>query len=283
MVDLSVPAFGDRYRFPLNEPPGRHPLLEASLRRWAPPGRHIEVAVASTVPPGSGLGTSASVVVALIGALRALAGQPIDPVALARAAHNAETIDVGLQSGVQDQIAAAHGGCNLITIDPYPEVTVLPVDMAPATWNALTHRLLTIYLGAPHGSSALHEVVIAHLSGAEGGPLLASLGAAARDAAAALSAGDLAAYGEAMIANTRAQEALHPALVSPLARDVIELAKQHGAIGWKVNGAGGDGGSLTIVGPDEPGGLAKALGSIPRTTALRLPPTRQGARIVDQA
>jgi len=50
-----------------------------------------------------------------------------------------------------------------------------------------------------------------------------------------------------MIANTEAQKALSPALVGADARRVIEMAATHGAIGWKVNGAGGDGGSITIL------------------------------------
>ncbi len=50
-----------------------------------------------------------------------------------------------------------------------------------------------------------------------------------------------------MIANTDAQQALHPGLVGVDARRVIELAASHRAVGWKVNGAGGDGGSVTIL------------------------------------
>jgi len=67
----------------------------------------------------------------------------------------------------------------------------------------------------------------------------------------ALYASDLLAFGKSMIANTDAQAELHPALVCQDAKNIIELAKQHGAIGWKVNGAGGEGGSLTILcGPE---------------------------------
>jgi D-glycero-alpha-D-manno-heptose-7-phosphate kinase len=50
-----------------------------------------------------------------------------------------------------------------------------------------------------------------------------------------------------MIDNTEAQRRLHPALVSADAERVIEIARQHGAIGWKVNGAGGEGGSVTLL------------------------------------
>jgi len=180
VVDLRVPAFGDRYRFALARPPGRHPLLEAALRRWGPPGGDLQVTVASPVPPGSGLGTSASVVVALVAAVQALVGNALDPALLARAAHEVETVDVGLQSGVQDQIAAAYGGSNLVTIDRYPDVDVRALDVAPATWDALGRRLVTVYLGAPHRSSAVHEAVIAHLTSGNGPRLLAPLRAAAR-------------------------------------------------------------------------------------------------------
>jgi D-glycero-alpha-D-manno-heptose-7-phosphate kinase len=239
--------------------------------------------VASSVPPGSGLGTSASVVVALIAALQALAGDVADPATLARAAHEIETVDLGFQSGVQDQIAAAYGGSNLITVDRYPEVNVRALDPAPATWDALARRIVTVYLGAAHRSSAVHETVIAHLTAANEEPLLAPLRAAAKRAAAALVAGNLGGYGQAMIANTDAQAALHPSLVNPVARQVIEVAERHGAAGWKVNGAGGDGGTVTIVGPDDAGELGHVLTSIAGLTVVPLRPAREGARIVDQA
>ncbi len=50
-----------------------------------------------------------------------------------------------------------------------------------------------------------------------------------------------------MIENTDAQGRLHPALISPDAGRVIEIAREYGALGWKVNRAGGDGGSVTIL------------------------------------
>jgi D-glycero-alpha-D-manno-heptose-7-phosphate kinase len=63
----------------------------------------------------------------------------------------------------------------------------------------------------------------------------------------ALYAGDFPALGAAMIANTEAQARLHPALVGTEAQRAIAIAREHGALGWKVNGAGGEGGSLTLL------------------------------------
>ena len=50
-----------------------------------------------------------------------------------------------------------------------------------------------------------------------------------------------------MVENTEAQSRLSPALISPEATRVIEIARAHGALGWKLNGAAGDGGSVTIL------------------------------------
>jgi D-glycero-alpha-D-manno-heptose-7-phosphate kinase len=239
------------------------------------------------------VGTSASVLVALIAALTVLAGDisgggtagidggDCDPQALARAAHHLETVDLGLQSGVQDHVAAAYGGSNFLTIDSYPDVNVHRLDMAPSTWEALTGRTVTLYLGRPHRSSTVHEAVIQRLASTDAETCLAPLRTAAHDAAAALLEGDLDAYGQALIANTRAQTALHPALVNPLAREVIRVAAGRGAVGWKVNGAGGEGGTVTLVGPDRPDELATAISSIAGVTVLPLRPAREGVQVVD--
>lgn len=261
-IELAVVAFGERYAYPAAEPPGRHPLLEAAIARHAPVGS-LTVSVEAGVPPGSGVGTSAAVTVALIGALLVLGGRDAGPDAVARAAHQVETVDLRQQSGVQDQLAAAHGGALLITITAFAEATVFPdatvahLPLSPTTWDALGRRLLTVSLGQPHRSSEVHTEVIAGLvRDPSRRDRLEPLRRAAADAAAALVAGDLDAYGAALRANTTAQAGLHPALVSPAAHRLFDLAGRHRAVGWKVNGAGGDGGSVTLVTGDDAAGAA---------------------------
>jgi D-glycero-alpha-D-manno-heptose-7-phosphate kinase len=315
-VQLHLPSFAEDYQFSVGALPGRHPMLEATLRRWAPPASRLEVTLSSPVPPGSGLGTSASVVVALVTALQVLGGSEPSPAQVAQYAHQVETVDLALQSGVQDQVAAAFGGANFVTISPYPCFDVRPLDIKPRTWADLCRRVLTVYLGERHDSSAVHTSVIERLTGpgngpgpaslrAPGGPgtasngdgagdrladdaaantdrLMAPLRAAADQAASALTTGDLDAYGNAMIANTEAQAALHPDLVSTLARQVIDVAGRHGALGWKVNGAGGYGGTVTVLGPDDPEQMRHALASVEPLTLLRLQPSPEGVRVVDE-
>jgi D-glycero-alpha-D-manno-heptose-7-phosphate kinase len=130
----------------------------------------------------------------------------------------------------------------------YPHASVSPIQIPNATWWELERRLALVYLGKSHHSSDVHEMVIRSLENA--GPdcrQLNDLRTTATMSRDALYAGNFSALGSAMIENTEAQARLHPALISPEAANVIEIAKAHGALGWKVNGAGGDGGSVTIL------------------------------------
>ena len=107
---------------------------------------------------------------------------------------------------------------------------------------------MLVFLGRTHDSSAVHEQVIKELEGA--GPdcrQLADLRETAPRSRDALYAGDFAALGRAMSDNTDAQARLHPALVGTEAARVIAIAREHGVLGWKVNGAGGEGGSVTLL------------------------------------
>jgi D-glycero-alpha-D-manno-heptose-7-phosphate kinase len=242
-VVLDVHAFGDRYPVvPGATREARHPLLEAAIdARPPPPDLAVEIGVRSRVPAGCGAGTSASVAVALLGALTMARGDVPVPMEIAPAAHRLEVDVLRAESGIQDQISAAFGGVSFLEIERYPDVTV---HTLPA-WDGLGDRVTLVFLGRPHDSSNVHRAVIEH-AGARAA-VFARLRAAAVAARAAVLARDFDAFGDAMIVNTEAQRDLHPALVGPDAEAVIAMAAAGGAIGWKVNGAGGDGGSVTLL------------------------------------
>jgi D-glycero-alpha-D-manno-heptose-7-phosphate kinase len=265
-VVIDVRAFGDRYTPDGIELGrwGRHPLLEASIvEAGVPPGTSVEVIVESAAPHGASIGTSAAACVALIGALDALTPGRRSAAEVARAAWHVETVRLGRQSGVQDQLAAAFGGINLIDIHDYPEATVTRLDLAPPVATELERRMLLVYLGAPHESSAIHDAVIADLTGAGPAPSrLDALRETARRSADALVAGDLVAFGRVMVANTEAQRGLHHGLVGPTADRVITAATHHGALGYKVNGAGGDGGTVTILTNGDPAAIARTVDAV---------------------
>jgi D-glycero-alpha-D-manno-heptose-7-phosphate kinase len=252
-VVLDVVDYGDRYA-PALLPDrwDRHPLLEAAIASVGlPRGICVEVRVSSGVPAGAATGTSAAVTVALVGALWRLNGRPIDRRAIASAAHEVETARLGQQSGIQDQLCSALGGVSDITMTSYPDAEVRPLVASAAFLAALERRLSVVLLGGGHRSSDLHRHVIERLEGL--GPECQGLQVirqCAAEAIRAFEAEDLAALGLAMSANTEAQRRLHENLVCRDADAVIAAARAHGAVGWKVNGAGGEGGSLTLLGAD---------------------------------
>ena len=241
---LDVETLGERYPVVPGAPRvARHPLLEAALDALAPPENvSIDVTVRSSVPAGCGTGTSAAVAVALLGGLAAIRSQSLSPQQAAYEAHRLEVGVLGLESGIQDQLSAALGGINYLEIDRYPEAIV---HALPA-WDELGPCLTLVFLGHTHSSSAVHRQVIEDVVD-RGSGSLARLREAAEVARDAFVRHDLSGFGHTMIANTDAQSSLHADLVGVDAQRVIRLAAAHGAIGWKVNGAGGDGGSVTIL------------------------------------
>jgi D-glycero-alpha-D-manno-heptose-7-phosphate kinase len=249
-ITINAENYGDRYT--IAEPNGeyaKHPLLEAAIDYMhVPADAAIEVSIFSEAPTGCSTGTSAAVSVALIGALDCLTPGRMTPHEVALTAQKIETELLGQQCGIQDQIASAYGGINFIDMYDYPHASVSQVRVAERTWWELESRLSLIFIGLTHSSSKVHEMVIRDLEDAGADcPKLAPLRAAAVASRDALYAGDLSALGRAMIENTDAQADLNPALIGPGHRKVIDVARAHGAVGWKVNGAGGDGGSVTVL------------------------------------
>ncbi len=214
-------------------------------------GVTLDVAIRAAVPPGSAVGTSAAVLVALVAALGAAVDRPRTADDAAHDAYLVETERAGRESGVQDQVAAAHGGVSWIEV-AHPSWRRREVAVPAAARAVLREGLLTVHLGGGHDSSVLHRVVIER---AEAGDpttraVLAELRGLAALARDHLAAGDLVGWGATLAAATQEQARLHPALVGDDARAVADLAASHGAVGAKVNGAGGAGGTVTALVPD---------------------------------
>jgi len=246
-VTVALAFTGERYSFVPGGGPGRHAIIEHAISAAMPAGS-ADVSIDDSIEPGSGLGTSAAVMVALVAGLLACGGHELDPADVATRAHQYET-STGKQSGVQDHWASAFGGISLLAVD-YPTAQRSPVAVSAATAAELARRLHTVYLGSPHASSALHDEVIARLE-RDRTPCLDDMRAAASAAAAALGGGDLDAYGRALTANHEAIHSMHHGLVGADATALAQLAARLGARGWKVNGAGGEGGSMVVLGPSD--------------------------------
>ena len=246
--------YGEKYS--LADPKGvydKHPLLEAALDYMRIPADVcLELSIHSEAPAGCSTGTSAAVSVALIGALDCLTPGRMTPHEVAAAAHRIETELLKQECGIQDQLASAYGGICYIDMHQFPHASVSRIEVLDSLRWELESRLLLLYTGHAHSSSDVHRKVIRELEDAGPEcPKLKPLRAAAERSRDALYASDLKAFGQAMVANTEAQGELNASLIGPAHRQMIGIAQRHGAIGWKVNGAGGNGGSVTVLtGPD---------------------------------
>ena len=201
----------------------------------------FDVSIQSRVPGGCSTGTSAAVSVALIGALDAATYGRMTPAEVAMKAQEIETVNLKQQCGIQDQLAAAYGGILYIKMFKYPPcLDLIPGDPQLLALGDRDAHLSHLSRTVRTKSSKVHEMVIRDLEDA--GPedsRLRKLRTFAPRAKNAIYESDLRELGRIMIANTEAQAELHQELISPMAQQTIEIAKRHGAIGWKVNGAGG--------------------------------------------
>ncbi len=250
-VTLIAENYGERFSFdPENPSSSPHPLLQQAVSlAGVPEGLSLEVSLFSPVPPGISVGTSAAVTVAVIGALSYLKGEILPPKKLASLAQKVETERLKQQCGIQDQLCAAFGGPLFIQMEKYPQSRVKKLWLHPDIQAELNRRLALIYLGRPHLSTSLHETIIRRLERKEASfRPLRQMARLVEEAREALVKGDLEAYGKIMVENNEWQRRLGADLIPAEADEVISVAKQYRASGWKVNGAGGPGGSLTILG-----------------------------------
>lgn len=286
-ITIFAENYGDRFAI---EPDhlllkGKHSLVEAAFAVMKlPDDIALDIHLHADMPPGASTGTSAAVSTALIGALDVLTPGRLTPHEVAKLAHRIETEVLGLQCGIQDQIASAYGGISFIEMTDYPRASVSSIQIPNSVWWELERRLMLVYLGSAHVSSDVHKQVIAgfEASGADD-PRLNGLREEAHRAKNALLTGNFDALATAMNTNTQWQSQMHPGILGEQAQLVIETAERCGAEGWKLNGAGGNGGSLTLLfGPvsHDKRRFAEALaGVLPSARIIPIYLSRYGLRV----
>jgi D-glycero-alpha-D-manno-heptose-7-phosphate kinase len=243
--------------------PTRLGLLQAALRLL--PLGACALTTRSDAPPGSGLGSSGALDVALVAALSAARGESRDAREVAQLACRLERLEAGIPGGSQDQFTAAFGGVLRMEFRD-PDVIVEPLALDPALLHELERRMLLVYTGASHFSGATIGRVMAAYEGGDRAVTAALHGL--RDVAEriveALRAGDLARIGALLDLNWRHQQVLDPGMCTPLMARIGQAMREAGGLGGKAAGSGA-GGSMFFLGPDDTTaatGAARALGGI---------------------
>jgi D-glycero-alpha-D-manno-heptose-7-phosphate kinase len=142
---------------------GELDLVKAALRVLRPPGTRengthewLRLFLHSDAPPGTGLGTSSAMTVALVGAFHHYLKEAWTSYDIAEIAYRIERQELGISGGRQDQYSAAFGGFNFIEFGA-DHTVVNPLKIRPEVVNELAYRLLLVYAGGGHYSNELIE------------------------------------------------------------------------------------------------------------------------------
>ncbi|GAC1363697.1 MAG: GHMP kinase [Herpetosiphon sp.] len=219
---------------------GNLPLPEAVLNAHAEIDS-AEVVMFSDVPPGSGLGSSSALVVAMLKLLDTAYNLGLDPYKLARLAYRIERVDLGIPGGWQDQYAAAFGGLNVYHFAG-EKVIVEPVVTDEAALLDLESSLVIGFIG--DRSMLTHHVVNDQVRRMQQGDTLNyhhETKAFVDEAVNLLRSRRIADFGRLLNAAWEVKKAFSPHIASPLTDEVYARALKHGAWGGKLSGAGGGG------------------------------------------
>ena len=212
-------------------------------------------------PPGSGLGSSSGLVVAMVEAMRRFLGVAMDPDGVARLAFSIEREDLALAGGRQDQWTAAFGGLNLMRFETDGRVGVERVPAAPQVLRELESSLVLYFTGVSRESAAIIDEQTANMRSGSTRSLegLHALKAGAFEMREALLAGDIARLGALLDAGWLSKKLPAHNISSDKIDAVYEAAKAFGVLGGKVSGAGGGGFMMFLVEPTRGEGLKRLL------------------------
>lgn len=227
-------------------PDGRLDLLKAALRMY--PVGPCTLMTRCDAPPGSGLGSSGAMDVALVAALARARLEDLSPDEIAEQGWHLETVELGNPGGRQDQYAAALGGFNRLVFED-PTVQATPLRLEPGFATALERATVLCYTGI----SRVSGETIARVQHAyeRGDPTVVGALRAIKDVAAAMAealcAADFPRVGELLSENWRHQQALDAGMRTAGMARLEGAMREAGALGGKAAGAGAGGSMFFLV------------------------------------
>jgi D-glycero-alpha-D-manno-heptose-7-phosphate kinase len=226
-------------------------------------GEFVPLTLRTTVdaPAGSGLGSSSSLVVAMVDALREILAAPLGPYEVARLAYEIERVDLGLSGGRQDQYAAAFGGINFIEFLPGDRVIVNPLRARRNVFCELESSLVVCFSGQSRESANIidQQTTVMKTANSAGMDALHQLKHDAMEMKRAFTEGDIDRMAAVLRSSWEAKKATASAVSNRRIDDLLELGLENGALAGKVSGAGGGGFIFFFVHPENRFRLTSAL------------------------
>ncbi len=245
-IRIESADFGVNLSYGVDESPifdGKLDLVKAAIRKLgdtSAPG--FDLFLHSNAPPGSGLGSSSSVMVTLVGLLKEFHGLALTDYEIAQLSHQIERVDLGLLGGMQDQYAATFGGFNFVEFGG-DRVIVNPLRIAEDVVNELEHNMLLCYTGATRRSDGIIEDQTSRLEAGEQDTLsgLRMQKQLAVDMKNALLRRRLNDFAELLHQAWQYKKQMSPRISNSVIDEAYSEARRAGALGGKVTGAGGGG------------------------------------------
>jgi D-glycero-alpha-D-manno-heptose-7-phosphate kinase len=240
----------------------QHPIVRVVLKEFDLHG--VDINSIADVPAGAGLGSSCSFTVGLLHALYAYTNQFVSKETLAEHACHIEIDVLGEPIGKQDQYAAAYGGLNLITFHSDGRVEVAPVIMLQERRQQFMENLLMFYLGGAHSARTILSDQQGNVSrDREKFDCLVRMTDLARQLHRVLTSGCLDDAGPILDENWQLKRQLSRKISEDRIDAWYRLARQHGATGGKLLGAGGGGFLLVYCPREHQEKLRSALAELP--------------------
>lgn len=218
-------------------------LAKGVIKRLAvDKGLSFDLYTHSDCPPGSGLGASSTMMVALIGAFDAWMRMGLDRYEIARLAYEIEREDLGIKGGKQDQYCAAFGGFNFMEFRK-DVVLVNPLRMPDEWVNELEYSLVLAYTGTSRESSNIIASQIDNFKNKDEDSLAAmdKTKQMAVDMKQQLLTGDFHGFGNLLHEAWQAKKGMSEKISNSHIDQLYEAARRAGALGGKISGAGGGG------------------------------------------
>jgi len=194
-------------------------------------------------PPGSGLGSSSTLVVSLVGAFAEWLSLPLGEYDIARLAYDIERVDLNLSGGKQDQYAATFGGFNFMEFYENDKVIVNPLRIKQDFITELEFNLILFYSNISRDSSKIIEAQSKNINGKQSSRLEAmhTLKKQAYIFKEALLTGKIGDIGGILHYGWEAKKKTATEVTNPVINEIYETARNAGASGGKISGAGGGG------------------------------------------
>jgi D-glycero-alpha-D-manno-heptose-7-phosphate kinase len=194
-------------------------------------------------PPGSGLGTSSTLVVTILGAFAEWLKLPLGEYDMAQLAYQIERNDLQMAGGKQDQYAATFGGVNFMEFYKDDKVIVNPLRIRSKYLNELSHNVVLYFTGTSRLSSTIIEAqrqnVFSHNE--KSVEAMHQLKKQAVMMKEAILRGELEEIGEILDYGWKFKKQMAEGITNPMIDQIYDTAKAAGATGGKISGAGGGG------------------------------------------